>query len=191
MQRLLQFPKEQCPFQYRNQIVELMRQEWPAAFDGRDDHMEWVHQVDTNPTSFLLTEDDIVISYLAVPWKQVIHKGERYKAYALSEVVTNPAYRNQGYGLRLIREAMSFIHSSQADISIFTCKPELIDFYTQGGWNFIKGTHLIGGTRHKPFRSDVLGLSTMISIISDKARRNQLDFTNADIYLELGEQLLW
>ncbi|WP_028544090.1 GNAT family N-acetyltransferase [Paenibacillus taiwanensis] len=191
MQQLLQFSKEQCPFQYRSQIVELMRQEWPAAFDGRDDDMEWVHQVDTNPTSFLLIENEIVISYLAVPWKQVMHGGERYKAFALSEVVTNPIYRNQGYGLRLIKEAMSFIRHHQPDISIFTCKPELIHFYSQGGWSFIKGTHLIGGTRHKPLRSDLLGLCTMINLFSDKARRNQSDFKDADIYLELGEQLLW
>jgi predicted acetyltransferase len=191
MVQLLQFPQEECASYLKEQIINLMKNEWPQAFEDKDEAVLWPSCPDTSPISLVLVEDNIVISHVAVPHKYIKHKGQTFKAFGLSEVMTNPSYRNQGFGLKLIKEAGILIEKSEPDISIFTCKPSLVSFYTQGGWEFSKSTHLIGGTLNKPFRSDSLGLSTMIRFISDKAQEIRLTFEETDVYLELGERKLW
>ena len=49
----------------------------------------------------------------------------------------------------------------------------------------------MGGSRDAPFRSDGLGLATMLSLLSAKARLHRRDFAHADIFCELGERQLW
>lgn len=190
MIKLFHFPQKECPSYLRVQIISLMKQEWPQAFEGEED-LNWPDSPDTNPTSFLLVDNEKVISHVAVPFKLIEHKGQMYKAYGLSEVMTDPSYRNRGFGLRLLKEARLFIEKNHPDISIFTCKPSLVPFYTQGGWEHANHTCLVGGTRNQPFRSDELGLATMIRFISDKAQKNRLTFEGTDVYLELGERKLW
>ncbi|MBN3526637.1 GNAT family N-acetyltransferase [Paenibacillus apiarius] len=191
MMKLLQFAQENCPLHLRKQIIGLMRQQWPQAFEGKGENIDWPENPGTHPTSFVLVENDIVISHVAVPWKYITHGGVTYKAYGLSEVMTNPPYRHRGFGVKLVKEAASYIEENEPDIGIFTCEPSLVSFYTQGGWEYQKNTCLVGGTRSKPFRSDSLGLSTMIRFFSDKAQNNRSAFDGTDVYLELGEEMLW
>lgn len=191
MVKLLKFPQEECPSYLKEQIIFLMKNEWPQAFEDKDVAIQWPNCIETHPISLVLVENNIVISHVAVPSKYIKHNGQTYKAFGLSEVMTNPYYRNQGFGLKLIKEAGLLIEKSEPDISIFTCKPSLVSFYTQGEWEYSKSTHLIGGTRNKPFRSDSLGLSTMIRFFSDKAQTNRLEFEETNVYLELGEGKLW
>lgn len=191
MIRLLQFPQEDCPANIREQLILLMRREWPQAFEEMSEHIPWPENPETHPTSFILIENNIVISHVAVPWKYIQHEGHTYKVFGLSEVMTNPSYRHQGFGLKLVKEATAFIERNDPDIGMFTCQPALVSFYTQGGWEHIPNTNLIGGTREKPFRSDALGLATMMRFFSQKAQQNRSAFSKADIYLELGERMLW
>ncbi|MGG0276599.1 GNAT family N-acetyltransferase [Bacillus rhizoplanae] len=188
---LLQFSQEDCPVYLKEQIIFLMRNEWPRAFEGQNEDIRWPDCPETQPTSLVLVENDVVISHIAIPCKHIKHRGQTYKTFGLSEVMTNPSYRNQGFGVRLVKEAVSFIEKTDPDIGIFTCEPSLVDFYTQGGWEQAKRTYLIGGTRNKPFRSDSLGLCTMIRYFSDQAQQNRVAFEEADVYLELGEGKLW
>ncbi|WP_066303868.1 GNAT family N-acetyltransferase [Bacillus sp. FJAT-29814] len=191
MIELLQFHQENCPSYIKKQIISLMRQEWPQAFGDHDEDLHWPDSPETQPTSLVLVEDNIVISHVAIPWKNISHEGQKYKAFGLSEVMTNSSFRKQGFGLRLIKEAYSFIEKNNPDISIFTCEPALVHFHTKGGWEHKQNINLIGGTRDKPFRSDILGLCTMINLFSAKAQNNFLSFEEADVYLELGEGKLW
>ncbi|QDX93484.1 GNAT family N-acetyltransferase [Brevibacillus laterosporus] len=191
MNTLLQFPQEDCPIPIKEQIITLMRREWPQAFECMGENILWPSNPEIHPTSLVLIENHIVISHIAVSWKYIKHQGQTYKVFGLSEVMTNPSYRNQGFGLKLVKEAVSFIEKNDPDIGIFTCKPPLVYFYNQGGWEHIKNTNLIGGTRNKPFRSDSLGLSTMIRFFSNKAQQNRPAFEETDVYLELGEKMLW
>lgn len=188
---MLQFKQANCPSYIKEQIISLMRQEWPQAFEDSDVDTLWPDSPETQPTSFVFVENDIVISHLGIPWKHIKHKGQTYKAYGLSEVLTNPLYRRQGFSLRLIKAAFSYIEKNNPDISIFTCEPALVSLYTKGGWTNKQNINLIGGTQNKPFRSDSLGLSTMIYLFSDKAKNSLLSFEETDIYLDLGERKLW
>jgi len=189
--QLLHFLQEDCPTYLKDQIISLMKNEWPQAFEGKNEDEQWEICPETKPVSLVLLDDNTVISHVAIPHKNIKHIGQIYKAFGLSEVITNPSYRKQGYGLKLIKEAYKFIEEKDPDLSLFTCQPSLVTFYSQGGWEYSKNTNLIGGTLDQPFRSDTLGLSTMIRLFSDKAKENHFEFKETDVYLELGERKLW
>lgn len=191
MLQLLQFPQEDCPAPLKAQILALMRREWPQAFEGISGEAPWPDNPRSHPTSFVLLDDDTLISHVAVPWKHIQHAGQTYKAFGLSEVMTHPSYRHQGFGLQLVKEATTFIQKNDPDVGLFTCQPALLPFYTQTGWEHLQNTNLIGGTRERPFRSDSLGLSTLGRFFSDKARQHRSEFEGTDVYLELGEKMLW
>ncbi|WHY64443.1 GNAT family N-acetyltransferase [Neobacillus sp. SuZ13] len=191
MIELLHFQQGDCPSYIKKQIISLMRQEWPQAFGDNDEEIHWPDSIETQPTSLVFVENNIVINHVAIPWKYISHKGQKYKAFGLSEVITNSSFRKQGFGLRLIKEAYSLIEKNNPDISLFTCEPALVHLYTKGGWEHKQNINLIGGTRNQPFRSDSLGLCTMIKLFSAKAQIKLLTFEETDVYLELGERKLW
>lgn len=191
MIKLLQFLQEDCPLDIKEQIILLMRREWPQAFENAVEDVLWPDNPETHPTSLILIENNVVLSHVAVPWKYIDHEGQTFKAFGLSEVMTNPSYRNQGFGSKLVREAVSLIESQTADIGIFTCDPPLVGFYAKNGWEQLKNAYLVGGTHNQPFRSDSLGKCTLARFFSNKAQKYRHHFENSDIYLELGEGQLW
>lgn len=191
LMQMIQFLQTECSAPLREQILALMRREWPQAFEGIEGEPPWPDNPATRPTSFVLLEENTVVCHVAVPWKYIQHAGETYKASGLSEVMTHPAYRQRGLGLQLVKAVTSFIMHNGSDIGLFTCQPALIPFYTRGGWEYSPNTNLIGGTREKPFRSDSLGLATMMRFFSARAQQRRALFERADIYLELGEKMLW
>lgn len=136
-------------------------------------------------------EEEQVLCHIVIRRQQLFHKDCRYLVYGLSEVVTHPGFRGQGLGTTLIRKASLFIEKQGADLSIFTCKPSLVPFYSQGGWAAVPGACLVGGTKEQPFRSDRLRLKTMIQFYSPHAKKHKKDFEKSDIFLELSPQQLW
>lgn len=191
MIKLLQYPQKDCSEQLKKQIIALQCTAWPLPDDCNIEDIQWPGNPGVHLTSFVLADDDIAVSHVAVLHKIIAHKGESYKAFGLGEVVTHPSYHRKGLGLRLIKEAAAFIENNSPDISIFTCKPSLINFYAQGGWEHMKSTCVVGGTRDNPFRSDSLGLAVMMRFYSARAIENRPDFEDSDVYLELKERQLW
>lgn len=191
MMKLTQYPQIDCSKDLRNQIVLLQNIEWPSEIESKIENIIWPENPEIHKTSFVFKDNNKVICHVAVVGKDLVHNGEVYKAFGLSEVVTHPEYRNQEVALQLIKKAFIFIKEHNADISIFTCKPSLIDFYSKGGWSYREDICLVGGTRGKPFRSDSLGLATMTYFFSEKAKYNEKKLKNTDIYLEIGEKQLW
>lgn len=189
MIQLLRFRQQDAPPDVAEQLISLMRQQWPQAFEG--EATRWPDNPDTNPVSFVYHSGNSVISHVAVQNKTLHHQGQAYRAFGLSEVLTRPSSRGKGFGTKLIQEAAGYIQMQEPDISVFTCKPELTSFYARGGWEHIEGACLVGGTRHKPFRSDSLGLAVMLRLHSAAAQQRRADFERADLYLELGENMLW
>jgi aminoglycoside 2'-N-acetyltransferase I len=187
----LHFPKEECPLPIKKQVLALMKKEWPQAFVGRDEQSVWNETPEINSTSLVLLIDDLVISHVSVPWKHILHEGKTYKVFGFSEVLTHPSYRNQGYGLSIVKEATTFIERNHADIGMFTCDPKLVHFYRQCGWAHLEKACLVGGSREVPLRSDSFELSVMMKFFSKKAQENQRDYVEADVFLELGEGKLW
>lgn len=191
MPQMQQFLQQDSPTPLKEQIIELMQHEWPQVFAGISGEIPFPENPDAHPTSFVLIQDNAVICHVAVPWKYITHAGQTYKAFGLSEVMTHPSHRHQGFGLQLVKEATSFIQKNDPDIGLYTCQPNLVSFYTKGGWEHLKNTNLIGGTRNKPFRSDSIGAVTMMRFFSEKAQQNRSAFEGTDVYLELGEKMLW
>jgi GNAT superfamily N-acetyltransferase len=186
---MLMFPETRIPEKIRQQVFSLIKAEWPGAFSGDKENRDWLNRPETNPLALMLVSGDTVIAYTGIVWKYIEHAGENYKAYGLSGVLTNPAYRRQGYGQQLIKAAYQIIGESGADIGIFTCDIPLKGFYEECGWKALEKGYLVGGTRQKPFPEDLSGKATMINYFSEKARKHMADFENGPIYLELDDEM--
>lgn len=183
---LMQFPQGCGGEDIRQGILALEATVWPPEEGER-----FPSAPETYVTSFVLLDSGRVICHAAVRRSPLVHKGQRYMAYGLSEVVTHPQYRGRGLASRVLERARSFILEQGADIVVFTCQPELAGFYARAGWQCAQDAVLVGGTRDAPFRSDGLGLATMLTLLSAKARLHRRDFAHADIFCELGERQLW
>ena len=130
--KTVQYPQQMESACIRDQIIRLENSVWATGNPEIDNCFPT--QPDTYVTSFLLIDEEKVLSHIAVRRRQLFHKGSCYLAYGLSEVVTHPAFRGQGLGARLLHETGAWIEQQGADLSIFTCQPSLIPFYSKGGW---------------------------------------------------------
>ena len=184
---LLQYPQEQCGSDLVQKIIALENTAWPSSGEKET----FPSDPNTYVTSFVLLENDAAVCHVGIRKGNLSHKGKEYLAYGLSEVVTHPAYQNQGLASQLIKRAAKFIIAQRPDISIFTCDKSKVSFYTKGGWEAVAGSCFVGGTKENPFRSDSLNLVTMMMFLSSKGKRHKKDFENADIVFELGEGQLW
>ena len=182
----LRYPQENGDLSLRDAIIELEETAWPAEAAEKD----FPAAPDSYVTSFVLMDRGRAVCHAGIRKAVFQHKGLEYLAYGLSEVVTAPAYRRQGFGSAAVGKAADFILSAQPDISIFTCEPKRVGFYTAGGWQAVPAC-LVGGTEQAPFRSDSLGLVTMIRFISEKGKDHKGDFEHTDIFLALGKNQLW
>ncbi len=184
---LIQYPQQYSDEEIAKKIVALEKTAWG---DSCSDTV-FPSAPQTYLTSFVFMENNMAICHVGIRKCHLDHKNEIYTAYGLSEVVTHPCYRNRGLASYVIGEALKFICAQKPDISIFTCAKEKVNFYTRCGWEVMQSSCLVGGTKEKPFRSDSLGLITLMQFISAKSNQHKDDFQNTDIILELGEDQLW
>lgn len=184
--RLIQYRKGEDAPEIRKKIAELEAAVWPESGEEA-----FPAAPETHAASFILEEGETAVCHVGVRSSILFHRGQRYTAYGLSEVATRQGFRNRGLASRLIREASQFIMDQNPDLSVFTCAPDKVSLYSRGGWEAAEGVCLVGGTREAPFRSDGLGLVTMIRLISPRAKRRKADFENTDLVLELGKGRLW
>jgi len=184
---LIQYTQETRRSEIPSKIIELENTAWP----NDENNQEFPSSPDTYVSSFVLLENNLAICHVGIRNCILHHRGVEYLAYGLSEVVTHPDYQNNGFASQLIKNALQYIISLQADISIFTCAKERTAFYARGGWEIMPTTCFVGGTRQNPFRSDALNLVTMAKFISPKCKQHRADFENTDIVFELGENQLW
>ena len=189
MIELRTYPDDTLPPDLDARVLALLQSEYPALFVAGVPRS--LNDPRTNPTLMVLLDGEEVVSYLAIPSTTIRQAGTAYKAYGLSSVITNPSYRRQGYGHRIVTAARDFIAASDADIGVFTCDPPLAGFYARCGWTLMEGTWLVGGTREKPFPSNDLGKCTFMEFFSEKARAHRADFEGVPIYLDLREGDLW
>lgn len=185
--KIIQYPQENCGVALAAAILALERTAWPQD----PGETTFPTAPATHLTSFVLMENDRAVCHVGIRKSILRHRGEKYLAYGLSEVVTHPHYRGKGLATQLVRRAAQFMTSQQPDLSIFTCAKERAAFYTRCGWQAIPGACFVGGTKERPFRSDSLGLVTMMRFLSPKGRQHRGDFENTDIIFELGEDQLW
>lgn len=186
---ILRFPQEVSSIDIKRQIIELENLAWPK--EDKDIDVKFPTEPETYVTSIILLESNKLLSHVAIRRKTISHKGISYIAYGLSEMVTHPDYQNRGLGSLVLKKAEEFISEQNPDVSLFTCFSGVEPFYLAAGWNLSDGSTLVGGTIEKPFRSDQFDLKTMIRFYSENAKMHASDFSNADIFIELGENKLW
>jgi len=172
------------------QIIELLSTAWPLLPGATISDEVWP-EPDLHRTSFVLIDLDKPICQVSIFEKEINHKDNIYRAFGIGEVVTHPEYKKRGLGTKLMTEAATYIQTCSPDIVLFTCATGLIGFYESAGWQYMKTACIVGGTRENPFRSDELGLVSMMGFYSGFALNHQSDFENADVYLDLSERKLW
>lgn len=130
-----------------------------------------------HPVHFVLSENNLLISYLAVVWKNLEHAEKKYKTYGLSGVFTHPSFRKQGYGLQLVKEAKRYIENSDADITLFTSIH--IGFYEKAGFIPMENAKIFEGNSKHP---EEVRESVFMLFLSTKGREARKDFETKPIY---------
>ena len=178
------YTREQGGETLRRQIQELECCVWPGGGP-------FPTAPESHAISFVCLENGRAVSHTAVRQAVFSHCGERYHACGLSEVATHPDYRGRGLASELIRRAERYIAALAPDLSVFTCAPERVEFYRRAGWEPVPSACLVGRSREKPFRSDELGLITLLRCYAPKAVAHYGELKQGDLCIELGEGNLW
>lgn len=175
----LMYPHDQLPIDLKCQILSFLRINYPEGFIGENRLRDWISTPDNHSVSFMLVEQNILISHTEVVWKYLDHAGETYKAYGLTGVFTYPAFRGQGYGEQIVNVGTAYIDASDADIGIFHCAPNLKAFYARSGWTPIETAITLVGSPDAPVTSDELMMLRFLSQTGEKGRHN---FENTPLY---------
>src|SRR5579863_4936239 len=134
MPELLTYSSADLPADLKCQILSFLRVQWPEGFAGENRLRDWITKEEDHPIHLILVERGIVISHTNVVWKHLEHAGESYLTYGLTGVFTYPAFRGQGYGAQIVAAGTTYIDTTEADIAMFHCAPELRGFYERSGW---------------------------------------------------------
>jgi aminoglycoside 2'-N-acetyltransferase I len=187
------YTEKELPHALKYEIISLLDTIWPEPANETQNIEKSIHDLSLDPICvMLLSKEGKILSYAAILSKSISHEGNTYQAAGLSCVATQPNQRYFGYGKKVVKVATKIINENKSiDLGLFTCDHNLIPFYSQCGWKILKNSFLIGGSREEPFPSDVLGKTTLIRLLSNKAKENAVDFSKSPIYLELRKGDLW
>ena len=168
------------PSGLHQQIVDFLRMEWSDGFIGKNRLRNWAHKEKHHPVIFVLVEQDILISHVAVVWRYITHKDITYKVYALSGMLTYPQFRKQGYGRKLVQAAKEYMLKIDADIIMV--HTHLKGFYEKAGFEPLPKVITLFGDPQKPKQSEdsAFGL-----FLSDKGKQGRKDFESEPFYFYL------
>lgn len=93
---VVQYPQEKGAAEIPRKIIALENTAWPQTAETET----FPSAPDTYVTSFVVMEKETAVCHVGVRKSVLLHKGQKYLAYGLSEVVTHPDYRNQGLATR-------------------------------------------------------------------------------------------
>jgi GNAT superfamily N-acetyltransferase len=172
------FESQELPAKFTCQILSFMRAIWPEEFQGKNRLRNWIKRPEMHPVHFILEEEDILISHVAVVWKLLPHAGHEYKAYGFTEVFTYPVWRRQGYGLQLIQSAKEYIEQ-QGDADLIIFHSSVRGFYELAGFEPMKEMVTLVGDPHNSRRSTEIGF---MRFISEKGKQGREQFEKGTLY---------
>lgn len=172
------FESQELPAKFKCQILSFMRAEWPEDFQGKNRLRNWIKQLEMHPVHFILEEEDMLISHVAVVWKPLLHAGQEYKAYGFTEVFTYPAWRRQGYGLQLIRVAREYIEQ-QGDADLIIFHSTVRGFYEQIGFESMDEMVTLVDDPSHPRKSNDIGF---MRFVSEKGKQGREQFAKGTLY---------
>ena len=128
------------------QAVSFMRVAWPSIRLGGHRLGTETYPARYEPVHFVITERDVLISYAALMWLDLPHADTRYRGAAFGNVFTYPAFRGEGDGPRVVDAAAASLDGSAADGALLVCKPHLVRFSSNRGWDVLEGARTRVGT---------------------------------------------
>lgn len=182
VKQLIYSRESEIPPIYHKQIIEFLRTTWPDGFQGDNQKRNWIGHPEEHAKTFILVDDDVLISHVSVVWKNIIHKGVTYKMYALSGMFTYPQFRKRNYGSRILHAAMDYVLLSDADVVFIHSKLE--GFYEKAGLMPNKKVRTLVGKKTDPVDSNEPVLTIFLS---EKGKKGQRDFESQPFYF--GEDL--
>lgn len=171
------YPQEKLPPLLHQQILDFLRIVFPDGFMEENKLRNWVTNAEDHPVSFILTENDLLISHLQVVWKYLEHKGITYKVYGLTGVFTYPSFQKQGYGAQLLKKAKEYIKNSDADIVMFHSTVK--EFYEKSGFEAMKNVVTLKGDKSNP---EISNETPFMLFFSDKGKKGRSDFEESPVY---------
>lgn len=177
------FDSRQVPAHLHYQILSFVRMEWPELFSGENRLKDWTSKPELHPVTLLIEEEGVLISRLEVVWDMLHHAGEVYKVYGLSGVLTYPAFRKQGYALRLVREVTVYI-KQQGDADLVLLHSTLKGFYEKAGLERMENLVTLVGDPKQPEISDETAFGLFLSA---RAQQGRQAFETRPVYM--GESI--
>lgn len=168
MPGLLTLPGHDLPPDLKCQVVSFMRIYAWSVFQSQPSGWDYMDQA-RHPFSLALVEGDVLISHAEVNWRLLDHAGQTYRPYGLSAVFTYPQFRGQGYGHHVVLAGTNYIQSSDADVAMLVCKPELIAFYEASAWSPMNEMQVLYGSKENPER----GGNVMMLFVSEKGKQGR------------------
>lgn len=181
MPQLYTYHHQEFPSDLNWQAVSFMRVEWPAILLGGDRLGTQTYPAEYQPIHFVVTEQQLLISYAAVMHLVLSHAYGTYRVAAFGNVFTFPAFRGEGYGRQVVDAAADYIQASSVDLGIVFCKAHLVPFYSASGWEIVDGAGTRVGTSvaftDHPYHRLML-------FVSDYGRRGRSAFVQHPLYIE-------
>ena len=102
MSQLLIYPADELPPLIRAQILSFMRVDSWGVFQRMPIGWDFL-AADRDSISFVLMENNTVLSHALVTQRQLDYASNHYLTYGLSAVFTYPEVRGRGYGQQIGR----------------------------------------------------------------------------------------
>ncbi|MEG1805851.1 MAG: GNAT family N-acetyltransferase [Clostridia bacterium] len=173
--------------QQRKEIADLLDLVW-ENFDTQTEQKELriTHRKELSAQSFCCYFDEVLVAYAAVIRKDILHCGEKFSLAGLSCVATHPDFRNLGVGSKLVAAATRYIiEQYNIDLGIFTCQPDLAEFYhSAGAWEACSNVRLFGSNAVGALSSETLKVVVLMRLLSDKAKEHKALFYDEPIVLD-------
>lgn len=172
------YQNNELPSLIKWQVVSFTRIVWPEGFVGENQFRDWISPEKYHPLHFVFMANDLLVSYVGVVWKELEHIGVTYKTYGLSGVFTYPSFRNQGYGLQLVKSAKEYIEKQQdGDIVLFPSMQK--GFYEKTGFILMEHAKLFEGNTKQPKEHNE---QVFMLFLSEKGNEHRKDFETKPIY---------
>lgn len=191
MDEIVTYPQAALPVDLKRAALHILEAAWPTGRSVDQRLSRSLHDPRHPTECMVLRVDGAVVAYLAIPTKTLDHAGVRFTIAGLSAVATHPEHQRRGYAGRLVTAARERIAASGVDVGVFTCDTPLAAFYVAQGWDLMPSTVVVGGSRDRPFRADVLDKWTLMGFFTPHALAHRAAFEGTDLYLELREGDLW
>ena len=179
MSELRFYASEELPRELKCQILSFVRIEWSEIFREHNRFWDYTHK-DTHPVNVVISERGQVISHAEVNWRILTQAGQPYKVYGVSAVFTYPAFRHEGYGTQVMQAVTDYIRSSDADVAMLFCLPELVPFYAHAGWEAPTEARIQYGDQDYPQREE--GATCML-FVSARGQAARAAFATQPVYV--------